>query len=134
MDLLVPAALENQVTAENAARIAAPLIVEVANGPLSPEADAILADRGVTVVPDVLANAGGVTVSWFEWLQNRSGDPWTLDQVHGRLRRRMRREATTVLDLADHRGLTLREAAYTHALGRLAEAVEASGTHEYFAG
>nr|MBC8484214.1 Glu/Leu/Phe/Val dehydrogenase [Actinomycetota bacterium] len=132
VDLLIPAALETQVTAENASRIAAPLILEVANGPLSPEADEILADRGVTVVPDVLANAGGVTVSWFEWLQNRSGDPWEIDQVHGRLRRHMRREATTIFDLADHRNMTLREAAYTHALDRLAEAVEATRTREYF--
>ncbi len=132
VDLLVPAARENQITAANAGRVRARAVVEVANGPVTAEADATLADRGVLVVPDVLANAGGVTVSYFEWVQNRSGDRWDLDQVHARLRRIMTTETAAVLDLATEMKVDLRTAAYAHGLRRLGAAVEAQGTRAYF--
>jgi glutamate dehydrogenase (NADP+) len=134
VDILVPAALENQIHADNAARVRARTVVEVANGPVTPDGDAILDERGIALVPDILANAGGVTVSYFEWVQNRNGFAWTLDEVHHRLAEIMRREATAVYDLADERGFSYREAAYVHALARLADAVHAKGTSDYFAG
>lgn len=132
VDILVPAALENQVTLDNADRIRATTIVEVANGPVTPDADKVLDAKGVVVVPDILSNAGGVTVSYFEWVQNRNGFAWTLDEVHGRLAEIMRRESTLVYDLGATRGLSLREAAYVHALERIGEAVHAKGTSDFF--
>jgi glutamate dehydrogenase (NADP+) len=132
VDLLIPAALENQITAENVARVRAPVIVEVANGPTTSEADAALAKRGTLVVPDILANAGGVTVSYFEWTQNRQGFYWPLEEVHRRLREIMAREFGTVYDLMERHGIDLRTAAYVHALDRIGAAIEAQGTHRYF--
>jgi len=132
-DLLVPAALENQITADNAARIRAPVVVELANGPTTSEADAVLRERGTLVVPDILANAGGVVVSYFEWTQNRQGFYWTLDQVHQRLRAIMSREFGTVLDLSEENRIPMRTGAYAHALNRIGAAVEAQGTESYFA-
>ncbi len=132
IDVLVPAALENQITADNAARISANTIVEVANGPTSPDADPILAGNGVRVVPDILANAGGVTVSYFEWVQNRNGLQWTERQVADRLADVMTLAAQDVYDLATTRDIDLRTAAYVHALGRLGAAVQAKGTHRFF--
>ena len=85
VDILIPAALENVIHAKNVAKIKAPVIVEVANGPISSEADAALSERETLIIPDILANAGGVTVSYFEWLQNRSGLYWAEDEVHTRL-------------------------------------------------
>ena len=133
VNILIPAALENQITAENAGNISAHTIVEVANGPTAPDADRQLADNGVTVVPDVLANAGGVTVSYFEWVQNRNGYHWTEAEIHDRLLDMMRSEASAVFDLADERDIDMRTAAYVHAFERLGDAVSAKGTHEYFA-
>ena len=89
VEVLIPAALELQITSDNAERVRAPVVVEVANGPISGDADAELAARGVLIVPDILANAGGVSVSYFEWAQNKAGWMWTLDDVHERLRRIM---------------------------------------------
>ena len=134
VDILIPAALEGQITAENADRVSAPVIVELANGPTTSEADEILDAAGTTVVPDILANGGGVTVSYFEWVQNRMGYAWSLDEVHERLHSTMRQETNTVLDLAEANGTGLRMAAYSHALHRIGAAVEAQGTHAYFAG
>ena len=133
-DVLVPAALENQIILENAPGVAARVVLELANGPVSPAADKILAERRVTVVPDILANAGGVTVSYFEWVQNKAGFYWDAEEVTGRLRAIMERESHLVWDVAGTRGLDLRTAAYVHALERIAAAVEAHGTKAYFAG
>jgi glutamate dehydrogenase (NADP+) len=132
VDILIPAALEGQITAENASRIRADVIVEVANGPTTSEADAILDAAGKTVLPDILANGGGVTVSYFEWVQNRQGMHWELPEVHRRLEEIMRRETATVLDVAADTGCDLRMAAYAHALHRIGAAVAAQGTHSYF--
>ena len=132
VDLLVPAALGGQITAANAGRVRAPTIVEVANGPTTPGADAVLLARGATVVPDVLANAGGVTVSYFEWVQNRAGLYWSADEVHDRLRATMTNALDTVSTLAEQEGIDLRTAAYALALRRIGAAVEAQGTRTYF--
>lgn len=133
-ELLVPSALENQITAENAGRIRAGVVLELANGPVSPEADATLQQRRIQVLPDILANAGGVTVSYFEWVQNRQGYYWSLDEVRERLKKTMEEEGRSVWDLARKKRLEMRTAAYVHALGRLAQAIEAHGTQPFFAG
>jgi len=121
-DVLIPAALEEVVTKENAGDIMATVVLEVANGPVTPEADELLTARAVGVVPDVLANAGGVTVSYFEWLQNRSSETWTHERVTERLRDTMRDAYRDVADFAAERNITLREAAYALALTRILEA------------
>ena len=89
-DMLIPAALERQITEENAGRLECKIVVEAANGPTTPEAEAILADRGIPVVPDVLANAGGVTVSYFEWVQDQQRYLWDIMEIQERLRRLLR--------------------------------------------
>lgn len=126
-DVLVPAALDGVITAGNAAAVRAKIIVELANGPTTPEADAILAKRGVTVVPDVLANAGGVTVSYFEWVQNISGWYWTAEEVRTRLEPIMVKSFADVWRTARNKKITLREAAYVLAVGRIAEAMKERG-------
>lgn len=132
VNVLVPAALENQITTDNADRIVAPCIVEVANGPTTSGADAILTEKGTLVVPDILANAGGVTVSYFEWVQNRAGYYWDEKEVHDRLKRIMTNEFNTVYDLMKKKNINMRTAAYAHALNRINEAVTAQGTVHYF--
>ncbi|MBI2169756.1 MAG: Glu/Leu/Phe/Val dehydrogenase [Actinobacteria bacterium] len=132
VDVLIPAALEGQITEKNADRVQASTVVEVANGPTTSDGDAVLADRGITVVPDILANAGGVTVSYFEWVQNRGGLSWTLEEVQNRLSEIMSRETLAILELGEELGSDLRTAAYALALGRLGAAVEAQGTKGYF--
>ncbi|MCO6457099.1 MAG: Glu/Leu/Phe/Val dehydrogenase [Pirellulaceae bacterium] len=134
VDVLIPAALENQITAENAERIQAPVIVEVANGPVTSEADPLLGRNGRLVVPDILANAGGVTVSYFEWVQNRSGYYWTEEQVHARLREIMCREFNVVYDTMQQKGIDMRTAAYVVALNRIGEAISSQGTMQFFTG
>jgi glutamate dehydrogenase (NAD(P)+) len=126
-DVLVPAALEDQITAANAPKIKARLIVEGANGPTQPEADRILADRGVTIVPDVLANSGGVTVSYFEWVQDIQAYFWSEDQVNARLRELMDRTFDEVAALAEEKGVRLRLAALALGIGRVAEAHQVRG-------
>lgn len=133
-ELLVPAALEDMINEDNADKVQARVILELANGPITTVADQILADKGIPVLPDILANAGGVTVSYFEWVQNRQGYYWTLDEVHGRLKTIMERESRSVWNIAQKKQITLRTAAYVHALKRLSEAIEAHGTQAYFAG
>ena len=127
VDVLVPAALEAQVTRENAASIRAPIIVEGANGPVTAEADRMLADRGVVIVPDILANAGGVVVSYFEWVQSRAQFYWELDEVERRLEIYMRRAMESVLGRAKTYDCTYREAAFIVAVERVARAIEQRG-------
>jgi len=132
VDILVPAALENQITAENAADCRAKFIFEVANGPVSAAADPILNHKGCYVFPDILVNAGGVTVSYFEWVQNRSGLYWSLGEINQRLRQRMVEEAEHIWAIAQELGVPMRTAAYIHAINRLAEALSAKGTRDYY--
>jgi glutamate dehydrogenase (NADP+) len=132
-ELLVPAALEDMIHAGNAASVEARVVLELANGPVTPEADEILAAKNIVVLPDILANAGGVTVSYFEWVQNRQGYYWPVEDVHARLKSMMEREGDAVWALAEEKGISLRSAAYVHALARLAGAIEAHGTQQFFA-
>ncbi len=132
-DVLVPAALENQIIQENAGNIQARFILELANGPTTPAADKILIANGKIVIPDILANSGGVTVSYFEWVQNKAGYYWDLDEVRSKLKQIMEPETRRIWDLSKDKGIDMRTAAYVHALDRIAQAVEAHGTKAYFA-
>ncbi|HIK16150.1 MAG TPA: Glu/Leu/Phe/Val dehydrogenase [Leptolyngbyaceae cyanobacterium M33_DOE_097] len=132
VDILIPAALENQITEANANNIKAKYIFEVANGPITSAADTILNDRGIYVFPDILVNAGGVTVSYFEWVQNRSGLYWSLDEIHHRLKPRMVEEAANIWAIAQDLSIDLRTAGYVHALSRLGDAISAKGTRDYY--
>ncbi|WEJ34004.1 Glu/Leu/Phe/Val dehydrogenase [Devosia sp. SD17-2] len=133
-DLLVPAALEEMISVDNAGSIKAKVVLELANGPVTADADKVLTNNGVVVLPDILANAGGVTVSYFEWVQNRQGFYWDLEEIHARLKKMMEREGRAVWDIAKERDVSVRSAAYIHALGRLSTAIEAHGTQPFFAG
>ncbi len=126
-DILIPAALDNVINAKNVKDIKAKIILELANGPVSPEADEALKKRGVIVVPDVLANAGGVTVSYFEWVQGRSGDQWTAEKVDRELKRIMLDAFEDVRSEAKRKDLSLREAAFNIAVGRIVEAMKVRG-------
>ena len=132
VDILIPAALENQITLENALRIKASVLVEVANGPVVSQADEILRQNGVFVVPDILANAGGVTVSYFEWVQNRAGFYWTEQVVHERLYEIMNREYQVIHERMSGHDTDMRTAAYGVALDRIGKAIAATGTQSYF--
>ena len=132
VDALIPAALEGAIHADNAAAVRARVVFEVANGPVTAGADRILDEAGVELVPDILVNAGGVTVSWFEWIANRTGDRWSAEVVASRLEERMVTETAAVVALADDRDLPLRTAAYVHAIERLSRAVDAAGTATLF--
>ncbi|NRQ38683.1 Glu/Leu/Phe/Val dehydrogenase [Nonomuraea sp. NN258] len=129
VDVLVPAALEGVITEANAPRIRARLIVEGANGPTTPEADEILAANGTTIVPDILANAGGVIVSYLEWVQNMQAFSWSSNEVEVKLRDLMEGAFGEVKSLAAERGLTLRQAAHVIGVGRVAEAHQMRGLY-----
>lgn len=122
VDVLVPAALENQLTKENAGKVKAKLIIELANGPTTPEADAVFDKKGIPVIPDILANAGGVTVSYFEWTQNVSGNYWSLDEVQSKLKHKMESSLADVLKASTEHKVSLRKGAYLVAVKRVAEA------------
>jgi glutamate dehydrogenase (NAD(P)+) len=126
-DVLIPAALGGVLTAANAASVRAPIVIEAANAPVEPDADAILESRGVFVLPDVLANAGGVTVSWFEWVQNRQHYQWGLDRVRGELDRILGTAFENVWQLSTSRQVPLRTAAYMLGVGRVARATALGG-------
>lgn len=128
-DVLVPAALENQLTRSNASRVKARLVIEAANGPTTPEADLILNDRGIRVVPDILANAGGVTVSYFEWVQGLQHFFWEEREINSRLEAIMTHAYRAVYAKAEHQQTHLRMGAYMLALARVAEVTELRGMY-----
>jgi glutamate dehydrogenase (NAD(P)+) len=126
-DYLVPAALGDVVTAENAPRLQARVVVEAANAPVTHEADLYLENAGIPVLPDILANAGGVIASYFEWVQNLQQFPWTLEEVHGRLAQKLEHAVAEVMALATGQGCSLRDAGYMIATRRLKDALWMSG-------
>ncbi len=127
-DMVIPAALENQITADNAGQIKARVVVEAANGPTTLEAEAILADRGIDVLPDILVNAGGVVVSYFEWLQNRSAQTWNLNDVDHKLRDILWKASDSVCEIREELDIaSRRDAAYAIALRRLRVVYEQRG-------
>jgi glutamate dehydrogenase/leucine dehydrogenase len=129
VDILIPAALENQITAKNAPFVKAKMIAECANGPLTPEADDIMEEKNVFVIPDILCNAGGVTVSYFEWVQNRMGFYWDEEQVLRELKRYMDEAFDGVLSTALHYKIPLRTAAFIVAIQRVTRASEMRGLY-----
>ncbi|MGQ9462647.1 MAG: Glu/Leu/Phe/Val family dehydrogenase [Candidatus Fervidibacter sp.] len=128
-EILIPAATERVITERNADKVKAKLIVEAANGPITPEADAILRDKGVFIVPDILANAGGVVVSYFEWVQDIQQFFWTEQEVNERLRQVIRRAFGEVWNIMQERSVDMRTAAYMLAVSRVAEAIQMRGIY-----
>jgi glutamate dehydrogenase/leucine dehydrogenase len=128
-DVLIPAALENQITADIARRVRARIVAEGANGPTVPDADVVLARRKVFVIPDILCNAGGVTVSYFEWVQNRIGYFWTEDEVNERLQRIMTQAFADVLAMSLEHKTTMRIAAFMLAIHRVTEVILLRGVY-----
>lgn len=133
VDILIPAALENQITEKNANQIKASIVLEIANGPTSTEAEKILFDRNIMLIPDVFANAGGVTVSYYEWVQNKSGFYWSLEEVNQRLFQKFSEEFKNISTIMSQYDVDMKTGAYIHALNRYSDAVLSQGTHGYFA-
>lgn len=131
-DILIPAALENQITEDNAEKIKAKYIVEVANGPISYKGSQILNDKNATIIPDILANAGGVTVSYFEWVQNKTGEYWDAETVDSKLRKRMNKAYSEIIKIKNETNTDFRTASYIVATKKIVSAIEAKGTKEYF--
>jgi glutamate dehydrogenase (NAD(P)+) len=129
VDVLIPAALENQITRQNAPAVKAKIVAECANGPVTPEADALLNEKGVFIIPDILCNAGGVTVSYFEWVQNRTGYYWSEERVLSELDRIMRLAFQDVLGAALHHDVPMRVAAFIVAIERVTRTAEARGLY-----
>ncbi|MCL5437359.1 MAG: glutamate dehydrogenase, partial [Candidatus Thermoplasmatota archaeon] len=127
VDILVPAALENQITEKNASKIKAKMIVEEANGPTTPKADEILFKNDVMLLPDVLANAGGVTVSYFEWVQDIQSFFWSLDEVNQKLERVMTSAYRDILPISQKENIDMRTAAYAYAVKKVVDAHTARG-------
>ncbi|TWT48269.1 Glu/Leu/Phe/Val family dehydrogenase [Botrimarina hoheduenensis] len=127
VDVLIPAAVGGVIHSGNANRIKAPIVIEAANAPVEPEADELLYERGIVVLPDVLANAGGVTVSYFEWAQNRQFYRWTLDRVRGELDRTLTHAFDSIWDRAKERDRSLRTTAFTVGIERVAKATQLAG-------
>ena len=128
-DILIPAALENQITDRNAGRVKAKLVAEAANGPTTPDADVILAANGVFMIPDILCNAGGVTVSYFEWVQDLNRDQWTEIEVNEKLRVMMKKAFHETLAIAERESCDMRTAAYLLAVERVANAMTMRGLY-----
>jgi glutamate dehydrogenase/leucine dehydrogenase len=128
-DILIPAAKEDQINKYNAPNIKAKLIAEGANGPVTASADAILDAKGIMVIPDILANAGGVTVSYFEWVQDRQGYFWTEERVNRRLTRMMRDAFNNLYNVSEQYNITLRQAAYVYAIDKVAKTLEMRGIY-----
>ena len=120
MDILILAALGGAVDEKNAGSVKANVVLELANGPITPEGEAILTDKGVLIVPDVLANGGGVIVSCFEWIQGRSGDTWSEEYVYSKLDERMVRSFGEIWSMREERKISFRQAAYVKAVSRIA--------------
>jgi len=127
MDIFVPAALENQVTSERARRLTCRLVLEAANGPTTPNSETVLAERQIEVCPDILANAGGVIVSYFEWLQNKSSEFWKADEVDDKLRDILWSAHDRVVEKREELGCTFRDAAYAVALSRICAVYDRRG-------
>lgn len=132
VDVLIPAALENVISEDNAANIKASVIVELANGPVHSKADAILQQKNCLIIPDILANAGGVTVSYFEWVQNRNGYYWSASEVQQKLQHMMVEAFDKTFALMQENNISMRTAAYAQALKTLGQAIAAQGTQGYF--
>ena len=128
-DVLIPAAKEDQISRHNAGNIKAKIIAEGANGPVTANADAILEENGILVIPDILANAGGVTVSYFEWVQDRQGYFWTEERVNRRLNRMMRSAFENVYSVSNNHKITMRQAAYVYSIGRVATTLKMRGIY-----
>jgi len=134
VDILIPSAIENQITKENADKIKAKIVCEIANGPTTPEADTVLFKKGITVIPDILANAGGVTVSYFEWVQNKAGYYWTREDVAERLKEIMVKAYKEVDSVTENKKIDMRTAAYVVASNKIIKGIDAKGTSRYFRG